>query len=242
MNSLDLARWQFGITTVYHFLFVPVTIGIAFFVAYCQTRWYRTGEEHWLRRDVLLGQADADLVRPRRRHRARAGVPVRDELVELLALRRRHLRRAARDGGTGRVLRRVDVPRAVDLRLGPAAPSASISPASGRRGSTALSAYFILAANSWMQHPVGYEMVDGQAAADVDLRRARQQHGALRVRAHAPRRADHGGRCCHRHLRVARAARQRGPGVRRARCAWRCRCSRSRRSLHASSSGTSTAC
>ena len=29
-------------------------------------------------------------------------------------------------------------------------------------GSTALSAYFILAANSWMQHPVGYEVADGR--------------------------------------------------------------------------------
>ena len=30
MNSLDLARWQFAITTVYHFLFVPITIGMGF--------------------------------------------------------------------------------------------------------------------------------------------------------------------------------------------------------------------
>ena len=28
MSALDLARWQFGVTTVYHFLFVPITIGI----------------------------------------------------------------------------------------------------------------------------------------------------------------------------------------------------------------------
>ncbi len=28
MEALDLARWQFGITTVYHFLFVPITIGL----------------------------------------------------------------------------------------------------------------------------------------------------------------------------------------------------------------------
>ena len=37
MSALELARWQFGITTLYHFIFVPVTIGLAFFVAYCQT-------------------------------------------------------------------------------------------------------------------------------------------------------------------------------------------------------------
>ena len=40
-----LARWQFGITTVYHFLFVPLTIGLAFTVAGFQTAWYRTGHE-----------------------------------------------------------------------------------------------------------------------------------------------------------------------------------------------------
>ena len=33
MDALDLARWQFAITTVYHFLFVPVTIGMSALVA-----------------------------------------------------------------------------------------------------------------------------------------------------------------------------------------------------------------
>ena len=33
MNALDVARWQFGITTVYHFLFVPLTIGLSLLVA-----------------------------------------------------------------------------------------------------------------------------------------------------------------------------------------------------------------
>lgn len=33
MDVLDISRWQFGITTVYHFLFVPITIGLAFLVA-----------------------------------------------------------------------------------------------------------------------------------------------------------------------------------------------------------------
>ena len=30
MDTVDIARWQFGITTLYHFLFVPLTIGMAF--------------------------------------------------------------------------------------------------------------------------------------------------------------------------------------------------------------------
>ena len=37
----DLARWQFATTSIYHFLFVPVTIGLAFLVALLQTAWYR---------------------------------------------------------------------------------------------------------------------------------------------------------------------------------------------------------
>jgi len=28
VDALALARWQFGITTVYHFMFVPLTIGL----------------------------------------------------------------------------------------------------------------------------------------------------------------------------------------------------------------------
>ncbi len=43
MEALDLARWQFGITTVYHFLQVPLTIGMAFLVAIMQTKAYKGG-------------------------------------------------------------------------------------------------------------------------------------------------------------------------------------------------------
>jgi cytochrome bd ubiquinol oxidase subunit I len=39
--STDLARWQFATTSIYHFLFVPITIGLAFLVAVLQTSWYR---------------------------------------------------------------------------------------------------------------------------------------------------------------------------------------------------------
>ena len=48
MDALDLARWQFGIVTVYHFLFVPLTIGLSFLVALMQTAWYRTGNAKYL--------------------------------------------------------------------------------------------------------------------------------------------------------------------------------------------------
>jgi cytochrome d ubiquinol oxidase subunit I len=56
MNSLDFARWQFAITTVYHFIFVPITIGSGFLVAGLQTAWYRTGKESYLRATKFFGK------------------------------------------------------------------------------------------------------------------------------------------------------------------------------------------
>lgn len=43
MTSLDLSRIQFALTSIYHFLFVPLTIGLSFFVALLHTRWHRSG-------------------------------------------------------------------------------------------------------------------------------------------------------------------------------------------------------
>ncbi|HJC61533.1 MAG TPA: cytochrome ubiquinol oxidase subunit I [Candidatus Dietzia intestinigallinarum] len=56
MDALDLARWQFGITTVYHFIFVPLTLGLAPLVAVMQTMWVATGREHWLQLTRFFGK------------------------------------------------------------------------------------------------------------------------------------------------------------------------------------------
>ncbi len=56
MNALDLARWQFAITTVYHFLFVPITIGLGFLVAGLQTAWYRKNNLKYLRATKFFGK------------------------------------------------------------------------------------------------------------------------------------------------------------------------------------------
>jgi cytochrome d ubiquinol oxidase subunit I len=55
-DALDLARWQFGITTVYHFIFVPLTIGLATLVAIMQTLWVRGGNKRWLRLTKFFGK------------------------------------------------------------------------------------------------------------------------------------------------------------------------------------------
>ncbi len=49
MDGLLFARLQFGATTVYHFFFVPVSIGLALYLAMMQTAWYRTGKPKYLK-------------------------------------------------------------------------------------------------------------------------------------------------------------------------------------------------
>jgi cytochrome d ubiquinol oxidase subunit I len=56
VDALDLARWQFGITTIYHFLFVPLTIGLSVVVAALQTAWHRTGRPEYLRATKFFGK------------------------------------------------------------------------------------------------------------------------------------------------------------------------------------------
>jgi len=56
MDPLGIARWQFGITTVYHFLFVPITIGMAFFIAIMETAWVHTRKSIYLRATKFWGK------------------------------------------------------------------------------------------------------------------------------------------------------------------------------------------
>nr|WP_218875961.1 MULTISPECIES: cytochrome ubiquinol oxidase subunit I [Leifsonia] len=56
MDPLLLSRWQFGLTTIYHFLFVPLTIGVVTVVAIFQTCWYRTGKVHYLQLTHFFGK------------------------------------------------------------------------------------------------------------------------------------------------------------------------------------------
>ena len=163
MTSLELARWQFGITTVYHFLFVPVTIGLAFFTAWFQTRWHRTGDEQWLRATRFWGklllisfalgvvtgivqefQFGMNWSNYSRFVGDIFGAPLAMEGLAAFFVESTFL--GLWLFGWGRLPKRVHL--------------ACIWAVSA---STALSAYFILAANSWMQHPVGYEIENGKA-------------------------------------------------------------------------------
>ena len=56
MNVVDVSRWQFGITTVYHFIFVPLTIGLAPLIAVMQTVWVVTDNTAWYRLTKFFGK------------------------------------------------------------------------------------------------------------------------------------------------------------------------------------------
>ena len=55
VTTVDLARLQFATTSLYHFLFVPLTLGLAPLVAVMQTIWYRTQNTDWLRLTRFFG-------------------------------------------------------------------------------------------------------------------------------------------------------------------------------------------
>ena len=162
MTALELARWQFGITTLYHFIFVPVTIGLAFFTAWAQTKWYRSGDEKWLRATRFWGklmlisfalgvatgivqefQFGMNWSEYSRFVGDIFGAPLAMEGLAAFFVESTFL--GLWIFGWGRLSKKVHL--------------ATIWIVSA---STMASAYFILAANSWMQHPVGYEMVDGK--------------------------------------------------------------------------------
>ncbi|NJC70806.1 cytochrome ubiquinol oxidase subunit I [Planosporangium thailandense] len=158
MHALDLARWQFAVTTLYHFLFVPLTIGLSALVALLQTAWVRTGKEQYLRATKFWGKLFL----------INFAMGVVTGIVQEFQF---GMNWSAYSRFVGDVF---GAPLAIEGllafflestflglwifgwdRLPKKAHLASIWLASI---GTILSAYFILAANSWMQHPVGYRI------------------------------------------------------------------------------------
>jgi cytochrome bd ubiquinol oxidase subunit I len=160
--NVDLARWQFAFTSINHFLFVPVTIGLAFLTALLQTAWHRNGREEYLRLTRFFGTllvinvaigVVTGLVQEfefgmnwsaySRLVGNIFGAPLAMEGLGAFFLESTFL---------GLWLFGWDkLPRRVHLLTIWAVAFGSV-----------LSAAFIMAANSWMQHPVGYVMVRGQ--------------------------------------------------------------------------------
>jgi cytochrome bd ubiquinol oxidase subunit I len=156
-----LARWQFAFTTVNHFFFVPVTIGLAFLTAMLQTSWYRRRSPEYLRLTRFFGTllvinvaigVVTGLVQEfefgmnwssySRLVGNIFGAPLAMEGLAAFFLESTFL--GLWLFGWDKLSRRVHLATIWLVFLG-----------------TVLSAAFIMAANSWMQHPVGYAMVNG---------------------------------------------------------------------------------
>jgi len=56
MDVVTLSRLQFALTTIYHWLFVPLTLGMGWFVAFMQTRYYQTKDETWRKMTKFWGK------------------------------------------------------------------------------------------------------------------------------------------------------------------------------------------
>jgi cytochrome d ubiquinol oxidase subunit I len=160
--NVDLARWQFAFVTINHFFFVPVTIGLAFLTALLQTAWYRNKKEEYLRLTRFFGtllvinvaigvvtglvqefQFGMDWGAYSRLVGNIFGAPLAMEGLAAFFLESTFL--GLWLFGWDKLPRRVHLATIWAVSLG-----------------TVLSAAFIMAANSWMQHPVGYQMVNGK--------------------------------------------------------------------------------
>ena len=162
MTNVDLARWQFAFTTINHFLFIPITIGLAFLTALLQTAWHRSGQEAYLRLTRFFGTllviniaigVVTGLVQEfefgmnwgaySRLVGNIFGAPLAMEGLGAFFLESTFL--GLWLFGWDKLPRRIHLACIWAVAFG-----------------AALSAAFIMAANSWMQHPVGYVMVNGK--------------------------------------------------------------------------------
>ena len=89
---VEWSRWQFAMTAIYHYMFVPLTLGLALMLAIMETMWVKTGDQSWLNATKfwmkLFGINFAIGV-------ATGLIPVRNKLVKLLLVRGRYFRRPA---------------------------------------------------------------------------------------------------------------------------------------------------
>ncbi len=56
MDLVTLSRLQFAATTMFHFLFVPLTLGLTIMIAYMETKYVRTGDETYLKMTKFWGK------------------------------------------------------------------------------------------------------------------------------------------------------------------------------------------
>jgi cytochrome d ubiquinol oxidase subunit I len=167
LDALDIARWQFGVTTVYHFFFVPITIGLSGLVAGLQTAWVRTGNERYLRLTKFYGKLFL----------INFAMGIVTGIVQEFQFGMNWSTYSRFVGDIFGAPLAIEALLAFFLestfiglwifgwdRLSPRIHLACIWIASV---GTIISAYFILAANSFMQHPVGYRFNSDRGRAEL---------------------------------------------------------------------------
>ncbi|CAM3192086.1 Cytochrome bd ubiquinol oxidase subunit 1 [Arthrobacter ulcerisalmonis] len=162
MDALEIARWQFGITTVYHFMMVPLTIGLGLVVAVIQTAWHRTGKPEYLRMTKFWGKLFLiNFI---------MGVATGIVQEFQFGMAWSEYSRFVGDVfGTPLALEALLAFFVESTFLGlwifgwkQLKPGIHLACLWIAVIGSVFSAYFIIVANSWMQHPVGVEMVDGR--------------------------------------------------------------------------------
>jgi cytochrome bd ubiquinol oxidase subunit I len=158
MSVLELSRWQFGITTVYHFIFVPLTLSLSYLVAIMQTMWRIKKDDVYLRMTKFFGKIFL----------INFAVGVVTGIVQEFQF---GMNWSAYSKFVGNVF---GAPLAMEALLtfflestfigiwifgwNKLSPRLHLAAIWLTAVGTSLSAFFILAANSWMQHPVGYRV------------------------------------------------------------------------------------
>jgi cytochrome bd ubiquinol oxidase subunit I len=157
-DALTLSRWQFATTTLYHFTFVPLTLGLAPLLAIMQTLYYRTHDEKWNR----LVRFFAVLFLINFAIGAATGLVQEFEFGMNWSAFSKYVGDVfgaplAIEGLGAFMLESTFIGLWVFGRdhLSPKMHLATIYLV---WLGTWLSAYFIIVANSWMQHPVGYDI------------------------------------------------------------------------------------
>ena len=54
-SLIDWSRAQFAMTAMYHWIFVPLTLGLAVVMGIMETLYYKTGNEFWNLNLVRIG-------------------------------------------------------------------------------------------------------------------------------------------------------------------------------------------
>lgn len=167
-SVLELSRWQFALTTLYHFIFVPLTLGLVPLVAVMQTKWYRTGDEAWLRLTRFFGTlfvinfaigAATGLVQEFQfgMNWSAFSKFVGDVFGAPLAM----------EGLVAFFLESTFIGLWI-FGWGRLSPKLHLATIWLVVAGTWLSSTFILVANSWMQHPAGYHINSSTGRAQLD--------------------------------------------------------------------------